>query len=62
MVPSPKNKESARMIDLDWKSYEKDTGSFIKNAHDMCGEVLISSPNSFDDGINLLKKLSGVMN
>lgn len=62
MVPSPKNKESARMIELDWKNYENDTGSFIKRAHDMCGEVLISSPNSFDDGINSLKKLSGVMN
>ena len=62
MVPSPKNKESAKMIDLDWKSYEKDTGSFIKRAHDMCGEVLITSPNSFDDGINLLKRLNGVMN
>jgi len=57
MVPSPKNKESAHMIDLDWKSYEKDTVSFIKSANDMCGEVLISSPNSFDDGINLLNKL-----
>jgi len=62
MVPSPKNKDSASVIDLDWSSYEKDTDSFIRRAHDMCGEVLVTSPNSFDDGINLLKRLSGVMN
>ncbi len=62
MVPSPKNKESANMIDLDWRSYEKDTDSFIRRAHDVCGEVLVTSPNSFDDGINLLKRLSGVTN
>jgi len=62
MVPSPKNKESASMIKLDWSRYEKDADSFIRRAHDMCGEVLVTSPNSFDDGINLLKRLSGVMN
>jgi 5,10-methylenetetrahydrofolate reductase len=62
MVPSPKNKESADMIDLDWSRYEKDTDSFVKQAHDMCGEVLVTSPNSFDDGINLLTRLSGGMN
>ena len=62
MVPSPKNKESANMIELDWSRYEKDADSFIRRAHDMCGEVLVTSPNSFDDGIKLLKRLSGVMN
>lgn len=59
MVPSLHNKESARTIDLDWSSYEKDVDSFIKRAYDICGEVLVTSPNSFDDGVNLLKKLSG---
>jgi len=62
MIPSPKNKESANMIDLDWGRYEKDTDSFIRRAHDVCGEVLVTSPNSFDDGINLLKRLGGVTN
>lgn len=62
MVPSPKNKESANMIDLDWSNYEKEIEPFIRRSHDMCGEVLVTSPNSFDDGINLLNRLSGVMN
>lgn len=61
MVPSPKNKESAEMIELDWSGYERDTDSFIKRAHDMCGEVLMSSPNSFDDGVKMLKQLRGVV-
>lgn len=62
MIPSPKNKESASMIKLNWRSYEKDANSFIKRAHDMCGEVLLTSPNSFDDGVKLLKRLGGVVN
>jgi len=57
MVPSPKNKEPASNIDLDWSRYEKDIDSFIRQAYDMCGEVLVTSPNSFDDGINLLNRL-----
>lgn len=59
MVPSLKNEESAKMIDLDWKEYENDVYSFIKQAHSMCGEVLLTSPKSFNEGINLLSKLKG---
>jgi 5,10-methylenetetrahydrofolate reductase len=59
MIPSPKNRESASMIDLDWSSYEDSTDSFIKQAHDMCGEVLVTSPNSFEDGIKILKRMRG---
>lgn len=62
MIPSLKNKESASFIDLDWKEYENDTDSFIKRASYMCGEVLLTSPNSFNEGINLLNKLKGVKN
>jgi 5,10-methylenetetrahydrofolate reductase len=62
MVPSIKNKESAKMINLDWCGYEKDIDSFIRRAYGMCGEVLVTSPNSFDDGMNVLKRFSGVMN
>ncbi|MBI5133478.1 MAG: 5,10-methenyltetrahydrofolate synthetase, partial [Thaumarchaeota archaeon] len=62
MVPSPKNKESATMIDLDWSEYENDVGSFIRRAHDMCGEVLLTSPNSFNEGINLLSKIKSGKN
>ncbi|MBE44589.1 MAG: 5,10-methenyltetrahydrofolate synthetase [Thaumarchaeota archaeon] len=57
MVPSPKNKESATLIGLDWREYENDTYLFIKQALAMCGEVLITSPNSFNGGMNLLNKI-----
>ncbi len=59
MVPSPKNRESATMIKLDWREYENDTYSFIRRASDMCEEVLMTSPNSFNEGINLLSKIKG---
>lgn len=59
MVPSPKNKECAALIDLNWREYENDVYSFIRHAHDMCGEVLITSPNSFNEGIDLLSKIIG---
>lgn len=62
MVPSPKNRESATMIDLDWSKYENDVDSFIRRAHGMCGEVLLTSPNSFNEGINLLSKIKGRKN
>jgi len=57
MIPSPKNKESAKLIGLDWRDYENDTHSFIRGALDICGEVLITSPNSFNEGINALNIL-----
>lgn len=59
MVPSPKNKRSAEMIELDWSSYAGDADSFIKRAHEICGEVLITSPNSFDEGMHVLGRLGG---
>jgi len=57
MIPSPKNVESARLIDLDWRAYENNTYSFIRQASDICGEVLLTSPNNFNEGINLLSKI-----
>jgi hypothetical protein len=42
---------------LDWKEYEKNPVDFIKEASTMVDEVLISSPNSFRAGIELLTKL-----
>ncbi|MEM2856330.1 MAG: hypothetical protein QW416_04435 [Candidatus Nitrosocaldaceae archaeon] len=59
MIPSEKNKSSAQTIGLDWSSYENDPYSFIKAAHDICGEILMTSPRSFDDGLEMLKRLKG---
>jgi 5,10-methylenetetrahydrofolate reductase len=57
MVPSDKNRRSADIIRLDWKEYEKNPVDFIKTASTLADEVLISSPNSFRIGIDLLKSL-----
>ena len=57
MVPSDKNRRSANIIGLDWKEYEKNPVDFIKAASTLADEVLISSPNSFRIGIDLLKSL-----
>ena len=57
MVPSDKNRRSADIIGLDWKEYEKIPVDFIKTASTLADEVLISSPNSFRTGIELLRSL-----
>ena len=57
MVPSDKNRRSADIIGLDWKEYEKNPVDFIKAAGTLADEVLISSPNSFRTGIELLRSL-----
>ena len=59
MVPSRKNLRSAKAIGLDWSSYEHDPYSFIKQAYDICGEVLMTSPMSFDDGLAMVRRLRG---
>ena len=57
MLPSDKNRRSADIIGLDWKEYEKNPVDFIKAASTLADEVLISSPNSFRMGIDLLRNL-----
>jgi 5,10-methylenetetrahydrofolate reductase len=57
MAPSEKNKSSANMIGLNWNEYEKKPIDFIRQAGKIANEVLITSPNSFTSGIDLLKEL-----
>lgn len=57
MAPSEKNKSSADMIGLNWKEYEKNPIDFIRQVGKIANEVLITSPNSFTSGIDLLKEL-----
>lgn len=57
MVPSEKNRQSASIIGLDWSGYEKDPVDFVKKAARMADRVLLTSPNSFAAGIELLKQL-----
>ncbi|WP_415281606.1 hypothetical protein [Candidatus Nitrososphaera sp. FF02] len=57
MVPSEKNAQSAAMIGLDWSGYQKEPAEFVKRAGRIAGSVLLSSPNSFKSGLELLKEL-----
>jgi 5,10-methylenetetrahydrofolate reductase len=60
MCPSEKNVSSASKIGLDWSGYLKDPVQFIAEAAKMSDNIIISSPNSFDDGFKLLKNLNEI--
>lgn len=58
MVPSQKNRKAASMIGLDWSEYEKDFSGFIEQiASEGIKKILLTSPNSFDEGVQILKKI-----
>jgi 5,10-methylenetetrahydrofolate reductase len=57
MVPAEKNRQSAKMIGLDWSGYEKNPVDFVKNAGRIADRILITSPNSFRSGLELLNQL-----
>jgi len=57
MTPSKKNEFSAEMIGLDWTEYQKEPVDFLKEAGKCANEILLTSPNSFKDGLELLKAL-----
>ncbi len=58
LLPSEKNLQSAKRLNFDWSNYSSDVVSFIKEAHKISGNVLISSPNDFKRALEVLKKLS----
>lgn len=57
MVPSEKNRQSASLIGLDWSEYEDNQVDFIRHAAKMVDGVLLTSPNSFAAGLQLLLQL-----
>jgi len=57
MVPVEKNRHSASLIGLDWAQYERDPADFVKGAAGIADRVLLTSPNSFGAGFELLKQL-----
>lgn len=60
MCPSTKNMPSANKIGLDWSSYAENPLEFVVRAARLVHKVLLTSPNSFHDGLNLIKNLSEV--
>lgn len=57
MCPSKRNEVSAKNIGLEWSSYVNDPEKFIHETGDLTDKVLLCSPNSFEDGLNLVKRL-----
>lgn len=59
MVPSLKNQRAATMIGLDWSGYKDYFFDFIGQIKDEgINQLLLTSPNSFDEGIEVLKRIA----
>jgi len=61
MVPSQKNTPSADAIGLNWNEYANNPIDFVLQAGKIADEVLLTSPNSFISGLELLKEVKGVL-
>jgi 5,10-methylenetetrahydrofolate reductase len=57
MVPAEKNSQSASLIGLDWSEYESNPVDFVRQAVKMADRVLLTSPNSFGSGLELLRQI-----
>ena len=57
LLPSEKNAKSAQFLKLDWSEYKNSVEDFIKQVHQIAGEVLITSPNDFNYAKDILGKL-----
>jgi 5,10-methylenetetrahydrofolate reductase len=57
LLPSEKNQNSAKFLNLDWSGYQENPSKFIKQIHEIAGDVLITSPNDFTFAKNILKNL-----
>jgi 5,10-methylenetetrahydrofolate reductase len=57
MVPTEKNLRSASLIGLDWSEYENNPVDFTRQAAKIADKVLLTSPNSFSSGLQLLHEL-----
>ncbi len=57
MIPSEKNRQSASLIGIDWSEYETNPVDFILQAARIADLVLLTSPNSFASGVQVLHDL-----
>lgn len=57
LLPSEKNEGSAKFLNLDWSEYKENPTSFIKEIHEIAGDVLITSPSDFTFAKETLKQL-----
>lgn len=47
LYPSEKNQKSADFLKLDWSNYQNRFLDFVRKVHDLCDDVLITSPSDF---------------
>lgn len=57
LLPSEKNKKSAKLLQLDWSEYKNSIEDFIRKVHNITEDVLITSPNDFNSAKEILGKL-----
>lgn len=48
LYPSEKNQKSANFLKLDWSNYQNRFLDFVRNVHNLCDDVLITSPSDFN--------------
>ena len=58
LFPSKKNKRSAEFLKLDLDTYNKKFEEFVKDIHDITGDIIITSPNDFSGVNEFLERLS----
>ena len=56
LFPSEKNEKSAKFLNLDLTTYSKGFEEFVKKAHEITGDVLITSPSDFSSLNEFLEK------
>jgi homocysteine S-methyltransferase len=47
LYPSQKNQKSADFLKLDWSNYQNNFLDFVSQVHNLCDDVLITSPSDF---------------
>ena len=57
LLASDLNQKSAKMLNLDWSNYRKDVVGFVREVNKIAGNVLLSSPNDFNEAVKVLKSL-----
>ena len=57
LLPTEKNENSAKFLELDWSGYKENSANFIRQIHSIAGDVLITSPNDFTFAKETLEKI-----
>ena len=57
LLPSEKNAGSAEFLNLDWSEYKENPANFIREIHQIAGDVLITSPSDFTFAKETLERI-----